>query len=403
MRISTYQINQSSVGSILNKQAELSEAQKKVSSGLKFLNPSDDPTASARVIDLEQSRKTTEQYQFNADAANTRLRLSEITLGNVVNQMQRFREIVIQANNGIQTDTDRRLLAVESREIFDNILGLSNTIDSNENYLFSGYQGNSKPFFQNANGSVTYTGDDGQRFLQVGGDYRVPDTDPGSDIFMNIRNAEGIYTVDGNNNSGTGVIEPGRIVDNDAYQGHTYTLDFTAGTAGVAYTVTDNTTGAIVTPLTDYTGGTEISFDGVSTSITGNPAVGDQFIVEPSRYQSLFTTMQNFIDGLETLPVNSEVSRSKFENLSGRTLEATDKAMENISGTEASIGARLSAIERQKGINEDYILQAKTTLSQIRDLDYAEGITDLTQRITALEAAQQSHVKIQGLSLFNYL
>jgi len=42
-------------------------------------------------------------------------------------------------------------------------------------------------------------------------------------------------------------------------------------------------------------------------------------------------------------------------------------------------------------------------LSDIQDVDYAEAISRLNLQLTALQAAQQTYVKVQGLSLFNYL
>ena len=45
----------------------------------------------------------------------------------------------------------------------------------------------------------------------------------------------------------------------------------------------------------------------------------------------------------------------------------------------------------------------RITFSELEDLDYAQAVTELNLRSVALQAAQQSYVKIQGLSLFNYL
>jgi len=49
------------------------------------------------------------------------------------------------------------------------------------------------------------------------------------------------------------------------------------------------------------------------------------------------------------------------------------------------------------------VLQYQTTLSSLRDLDYSKALSDLTLQQTTLQAAQQSFVKIQSLSLFNFL
>jgi flagellar hook-associated protein 3 FlgL len=48
-------------------------------------------------------------------------------------------------------------------------------------------------------------------------------------------------------------------------------------------------------------------------------------------------------------------------------------------------------------------LQLKTTLSELRDLDYAEAASRLTQQLTTLQAAQQTFVTVQGSNLFSFL
>jgi flagellar hook-associated protein 3 FlgL len=45
----------------------------------------------------------------------------------------------------------------------------------------------------------------------------------------------------------------------------------------------------------------------------------------------------------------------------------------------------------------------KTTLSSVRDLDYAEALSRLSQELFGLDAAQQAFARTQGLSLFKYI
>ena len=53
--------------------------------------------------------------------------------------------------------------------------------------------------------------------------------------------------------------------------------------------------------------------------------------------------------------------------------------------------------------NEDLDLSYEARLSQLRDLDYARAISDLTFQQMHLEAAQKSFMHISGLSLFNLI
>ena len=48
-------------------------------------------------------------------------------------------------------------------------------------------------------------------------------------------------------------------------------------------------------------------------------------------------------------------------------------------------------------------MQLTTTLSEVRDLDYAEALSRLSQQLFGLDAAQQAFARTQSLSLFRYL
>ncbi len=80
-----------------------------------------------------------------------------------------------------------------------------------------------------------------------------------------------------------------------------------------------------------------------------------------------------------------------------------DTAMGRILETRAAVGARMNAIDEQKTANEAFALAVEQVRSTLEDLDYAEAVSRFNQQLTALQASQQSFLKIQGLSLFNYL
>jgi flagellar hook-associated protein 3 FlgL len=77
--------------------------------------------------------------------------------------------------------------------------------------------------------------------------------------------------------------------------------------------------------------------------------------------------------------------------------------MQKVIDTTTSIGGRLNSIESQQLDNEDKKLYLQGVLSELKDLDYAEAISNLTFQTTALQIAQQTFVKVQGLNLFNFL
>ena len=88
---------------------------------------------------------------------------------------------------------------------------------------------------------------------------------------------------------------------------------------------------------------------------------------------------------------------------SATTLDRLDSAMDVVLDTRASIGARLNSIDGQRNTNDSFSLLLQENRSTLEDLDYAEAVSQFEQQLLALQASQQSFVKIQGLSLFNYL
>jgi flagellar hook-associated protein 3 FlgL len=404
MRISTNQMQFRAVNSILDQQSDMSKTQMQLASGERIVKPSDDPVASAAILGLNQSKAVTERYQLNADAAQARLEIEEGTLTSVTNQLQRVRELALQANNGTNTDSDRVSIAKEVRQILDQLMGLANTTDNNNKYLFAGHQGNTIPFSQDTSGNYIYNGDDGQRFIQVGPTRTIADADAGSDVFMNIRNGNGVFVAqDAPTNTGTGVIDQGSVVDSTLYDHHDYTISFALNAGVLEYTVTDTTVGAPVGVATPYTEGNAINFGrGIETVITGQPAVGDQFTLTPSQNESIFKTIDDLIVAMET-PAPTSNGRANLNNAINHALTNVDQALETVLNTRAGIGARLNAIDDQKDNNENFLLQVDESISVLNDLDYAEAISRLNLQLTGLQAAQSTFTKVQSLSLFNYL
>lgn len=90
-------------------------------------------------------------------------------------------------------------------------------------------------------------------------------------------------------------------------------------------------------------------------------------------------------------------------NPSTTTLTRLDSAIDEVLNTRASIGARLNNIDSQRSMNDSFDLMLQENRSTLEDLDYAEAVSRFERQLLALQASQQSFVKIEGLSLFNYL
>ena len=54
-------------------------------------------------------------------------------------------------------------------------------------------------------------------------------------------------------------------------------------------------------------------------------------------------------------------------------------------------------------MREDTKFQLAGSLSDLRDLDYAEAISRMNQQMTGLQAAQAAYTRIGQMSLFDFL
>ena len=400
MRLSTTQIFQQGISSIINQQAELTHTQQQLSSGKRILSPSDDPVAAVQIMDISEDLELFDQYLRNGDLAEGQLALEESVLVSVGNILQRVRELVVQANNGSQSTNDRNAIAVEIEARLDEMYALANTRDSSGEYIFAGFQSSAEPFARQGN-TFSYNGDDGQRFVQLGNSTQVGVRDSGFDVFMSIPSGNGTFDVEPNvANTGTAVL--GRNSADNSFIPDTYTVTFNQATptSPITYQVTDSTPAVVAAG--NYVDGDTISFAGASLQFDGTPADSDTFTVTPSVKQDVFTTLQTIVNDLKNSG-GTPAAVAAVHNGMGQGLNNIDQALGHMLEVRADVGVRMGQVENQKNLNEDFTLQLENAMSNIEDLDYAEAISRMNTQLTALQAAQQTYVQVQGLSLFNYL
>lgn len=118
---------------------------------------------------------------------------------------------------------------------------------------------------------------------------------------------------------------------------------------------------------------------------------------------SVFAIVKELETVLSTNAGSPTATAESFHESMSRTISNIDVALGQIVDAQAAIGARLNATESQENVNEDYLVQLATTISDTQDLDYTEAISRLEQEQIGLQASQQTFTKIQGLSLFNFL
>lgn len=127
-----------------------------------------------------------------------------------------------------------------------------------------------------------------------------------------------------------------------------------------------------------FTPGEAIVVAGVEFEVVGTPAVGDTFEI-------------------------NRPENSRRAEVLGMLLEEIDQGLLTTGNTRSEIGARLNIVDNMEQAQLNFQEITKSTLAVIEEIDIYEAVNNLETSKVALQASQQAFVKIQNLSLFNYL
>lgn len=350
MRISSSMIYETGIRAIGDQTSKLMHTQQMLSTNRRMVTPSDDPVAAARALVVTEAKDINNQFATNQSNAKNALSLEEAQMSSLGDVLTRIRELAVQGGDAALSPNDLKSIATELRSRFDELLGLSNTTDSNGDFIFAGNMGDTKPFGANIDGllaapgnEVTYSGDSGQRNLQVSATRLLGISDAGNNIFRDIRNGNGSFVTDyfragspgvpntpNTVNTGTGIIGAGSVTNPAAWAAVPdknikiqFYVDSTVSPNTTYYDLVNSTgtsllTGApAVAPVfpgvpaglrtfqpnqtIDFSGlqpGGNTSY-GANVIVDGNPANGDSFTIAPSTTQSVFKTIANLVGVLE--------------------------------------------------------------------------------------------------------
>lgn len=396
-RISTSGVYLQSLSTMLAKQASLSHTQQQLATGKRLVTAKDDPVAAGTAVSLDRAAAELERFGQNANVLGNRLNLQESVLAQAGDRLARVRELTIQANNASLSSEDKKAITAELKVIREELLGLANSQDGSGRYLFGGTDDGHAPFVLGG-GNVSYTGDQTQRQVEIAPDHFVSDTIPGSELFMRVRTGDG--RVDGSaatSNTGSGVLMEFGVGNTGSWNGQNYSVVFTAPDT---YELRD--AGGAVVGTGTYESGEGISVGGLTLRIDGAPATGDSFSVGPAQTQDVFGMLDDLVTALE-LPDDTPQQRAAQQNELQASLRNAATAQEHFIDGRATGGAQLAAMDSAAELREAQSVTLETTLSGIRDLDYAEAISRFTLESTALQAAQQAFMRLQSSSLFDLM
>ena len=379
MRISTESMFNSAATSVMGRQVDLARLTAQISSGRRILTPADDPVGAARVIELENAKTRSDQLRVNQANVTNTLSQAESLLGNISDAYADMQAILTQAGNPTLSNGDRKSLATELAARRDALFAMSNSRDADGQPLF------------------------GSRVIQVGTSRDMDVSLNSSLLFGRVRDGNGVFAAAAApTNTGAAAISAGTVADAAALDGNSYDL-IVRNAAGVrTYDVVNAANGAVISAGNPFTSSAEITVAGMRVKITGAPADGDTFHLKPAANRTAFEAIDAAVQALRQ-PVADDASRAKLAAGVSAGLAQVQQAAETAQLMRADTGAALKEIETLQAVAVMQDEQLQIQLAGLRDLDYAQAVTELAQRQLVLDASQKAYARILGRSLFDYL
>jgi flagellar hook-associated protein 3 FlgL len=424
-RIGTSNAYDRALQNISYRQSGLAELQENLTSGKKVLRSSDDPTGAALAERALTRINRVQADQRALEAQRNSIATAESTLGEVVDRMQEFRELIVQAGNGSYTSAERRIISQKLNSLREHILDLSNRSDSNGMPLFAGLGSDKTPFAGPTAlpNDYTYKGLPGQSSSTVNS---IPYALDGDSAFMFHAPRDGIYNVKLADNTGIGAITAPRsvttdtvkVLDSSKVNQSSYSITInssgpgaTAGTLTTSYTITETDSDGIpLTPVTvvspDYpanqpltlvgVAGNPGTMDGISINVSGQLLAGDTITINPKR--SIFSSLDDAIRDIGGA-VNGNASSQSVR----QALHAIDAGLNRIMAVRGQAGELLNRADRITDSNNKLNVELEANRSRAEDLDMVKGISEFQNNQTGYQAALQSYAQVKKLSLFDYI
>ncbi len=406
-RISTNQLYDQSIASIIRNQGDLSDIQQRLSSGKKLLRPSDDPVGAAQVIRLTEELDKITQYKRNNDLLKNSLEQEEVVLQNINDAVNRARVLMIQAGNGVYDNTDREAIGIEIASIRDEVFGLMNSQNSNGEYIFAGYQSQTEAFDFNPSASgnkYTYAGDDGVNQIAISDTVKLQANSSGKEVFENV-----LARLRPNITGSTGVNSAELTVSQQASFDRFHNLNYDGVTAannefqltvqaGNQIQISNVGTGVVLDTV-DFTSGSPFVYQGIEFTIDGPVGSTVNFELGDPQKKNFAETLNDFFVALN----DRQLSSSEFQESVADALVGLDNGMRSLANATSALGGRINVATSVYESSLDLEIAHKSARSVIEEVDYAEAVSELSKQETSLQAAQATFSRVTGLTLFDYI
>jgi flagellar hook-associated protein 3 len=410
--------NNSELFSKLN--TELQSLQTQAGTGKAELKLANNIEDISKLSAAEEKKSETNQLLSNTQRAQTDLEVMDVAFERLQNLLVRLQELAVESANDTLTPEERERFVGEASMIKSELIDVANQKDNFDNSLFGGVSGAEKPFQQDANGKVNYSGSSLAKEIQVTPGLAVRQNFSGLEVFQKIERSDDDFSVfevvddlieslkiDLNSGKSSNLFASSQsatiVLPNSGPKANlSFTIEAGEKTINVSQDIFGNDFSVIATAINSQTAETGLTanFNGNNELVlTGNinelkisefEYKGDA-VVDPS-IQVVNPSDGTIKENIAEKDLQSEIIRSKI----------TD-AFEHFATKRSEVSAAARRAQSAEISAQDILLVLEEDISEIKDADLATILTQLEFLMTQKDAAQATFTRVTSKSLFDFL
>lgn len=399
---------------------ELKSLQGQVGTGKAELKLSENITDISKLSAAEEKKSETSQFLGNSKRVQSDLEFLDVAFDRLQNSLIRLQELAVESANDTLLAEERQRFVQEAQMIKSEILDVANQKDTFGNNLFGGVSGVETPFEINSDGKVNYLGSSLAKEVQVTEALAVKQNFSGFDVFNNIKNENGSFSVfevvddlissleiDLNSNISSNIFNTStsaviKLPSTGPESRMALSLNIDAVRIDIDDVFYGNDFSELVEKINSYTAET-----GLTASLVGD----NQILLEGDVNTLTVSDFTHYGDDLEqpSIEVLSEKDGTVLQSISEDALmssnitEKITDVFEHLSSKRAEVSANSRRAQDSEMAMQDLMITLEEDISEISDADLASLITQLEFLMTQKDAAQATFTRITGKTLFDLI
>ena len=189
LRITQQSVNRSTLSDITSNLRKMQDIQEKLSSGKQINRPSDDPSATRKILGLKTKNFQILQFLNNTATAKENMNYTSDALETINELLSKVKSLAVQAGSDTLGQSERQIIASEINQLTESVIQFSNTTDSSGRYVFSGTKTQTLAFTATRDSvgkvtAVSYNGNNEAIKYQIGSRTQMQVNLPGGAFFQ---------------------------------------------------------------------------------------------------------------------------------------------------------------------------------------------------------------------------